>query len=225
MLAVLGMCLAACGGTPSETASQTLSKTRYLAFGDSITAGTISPPKVSPGKPESYPFKLQQTLRDAYRSQDIVVLNYGNGGERLKDGSTRLLPALDAERPEVLLLLQGIIDVRRIPTATNVQYLRTMITAARSRGIDVILGKLMPVGDGLEAKEPGINAAVVKLNGEIDRLAQEYGLGPAVDLYSMVSAEPSLIGEDNLHPTQDGMTRIADKFRAAVVSRYHTPAP
>jgi lysophospholipase L1-like esterase len=216
---------ATCSFNIDVRVSQTLSKTRFLSFGDSITGGTVSPPKIFLDNPDSYPFKLQQMLREAYPSQEIVILNYGKGGERLNQGSTRLPPALDAEHPEVLILLQGIIDVRRIPTATNVQYLRTMITAARSRNIDVILGTLMPVSDGLEAKEPGINAAVVKLNIEIERLAQEYGLGPAVDLYSMVAADPYLIGQDNLHPTQEGMTRIAEKFRDAVVSRYHTPAP
>lgn len=216
---------ASCSFNIDVRVSQTLAKTRYLGFGDSITAGTVSSPGLRLDNPDSYPFKLQQMLRDAYPTQEIVVLNSGKGGERLDEGVKRLPSVLDAEKPEVLLLLQGIIEVRRIPTATNVEHLRTMISAARGRGIDVILAKLMPVGAGLEAKQPGINAAVVKLNIEIERLAREYSLVPPVDLYSLVDAAPSLIGQDNLHPTQEGMTRIAEKFRDAVVWRYHTPGP
>lgn len=216
---------ASCSFNVDVRVSQKLSKTRYLSFGDSITAGTTSAPKLFIDKPDSYPFKLQQMLREAYPSQEIVVVNKGWGGERLDEGVRRLPSVLEAERPDVLLLLEGIVEVRNIPTSRNVGYLRTMITEAQSRGIDVVLGKLMPVSDGLEAKQPGINAAVVKLNFEIDRLAQEYGLGPTVDLYSMAAADPYLIGQDNLHPTQEGMTRIAEKFKDAVVSRYHTSAP
>ena len=83
----------------------------------------------------------------------------------------------------------------------------------------------MPVGAALEAKQPGINAAVVRLNVEINRLAQEFALGPPVDLYALFSAQPGLIGRDSLHPTAEGYTRMAELWNAAIVSRYDQPAP
>jgi lysophospholipase L1-like esterase len=215
----------ACSFDVEVRVSRTLEKTRYLSFGDSITAGTVSPAPVLLDNPDSYPYKLQRMLRESYPAQDIDVLNYGNGGERLQQGAARLPGVLAAERPEVLLLLQGIISVREIPTATNARHLRTMITDARQRGIDVMIATVMPVGAGLEARQPGINAAVVALNAEIGRLAQEFGLGAPVDLYGLFHAEPRLIGRDDLHPTEEGFTRIAETFKNAVVSRYHKHSP
>ena len=215
----------ACSFDVDVRVSQTLEKTQYLSFGDSITGGTVSPAPVLLDNPDSYPFKLERMLRESYRAQDIAVLNYGIGGERLQQGAARLPSVLTAEKPQVLLLLQGIISVREIPTATNARHLRTMITDARQRGIDVIIATVMPVGAGLEARQPGINAAVIALNVEIGRLAQEFGLGPPVDLYGLFRAEPRLIGRDDLHPTEEGFTRIAETFKNAVVSRYHKRSP
>ena len=205
--------------------SQSLKKTRFLAFGDSLTGGLVSPAPSLIDNPDSYPYKLERMLEERYPAQDIAVLNDGEGGQRLREGSIRLPLALDAHRPEVLLLFQGIISVKNIPTATNAGYLRTMISTARQRGVDVIIATLMPVGAGLEARDPGINAAVVKLNTEINRLAQEFNLGPPVDLYALVHAEPRLIGRDDLHLTAEGYTKMAEKFREAIVSRYDQRTP
>ncbi len=200
--------------------SQTLRKTRFLAFGDSITAGQVSPALLLVENPDSYPFKLQELLRQAYPAQEVVILNDGKGGERPSEGVVRLPGELATHQPEVLLLLEGIISVRNVPTATNGRHLRAMVTAARQQGVDVIMATVIPVGAGLEAKEPGINAAVVALNLEIGRIAQEFALGPPVDLYSLFHAEPGLIGRDNLHPTAEGFTRMTVLFRDAIVSRY-----
>jgi len=215
----------ACNFNVDVRISRMLAKTRLLAFGDSITAGTVSPALTFLDNPDSYPYKLEGLLRERYPAQEIVVLNRGLGGERLQSGAARLPGVLDADRPDVLLLLEGIISVRQIPTATNVRHLRTMISAARDRGIDVIIATVMPVGAGLEAKQPGINAAVVRLNVEIGNLAHEFALGDPVDLYGLFNASPFLIGRDNLHPTAEGFTRIAEEFNQAVISRYDKRAP
>ena len=65
----------------------------------------------------------------------------------------------------------------------------------------------------------------MKLNTEINRLAQEFNLGPPVDLYALVHAEPRLIGRDDLHLTAEGYTKMAEKFREAIVSRYDQRTP
>jgi lysophospholipase L1-like esterase len=202
--------------------SQSLVRTRFLAFGDSITAGTVSTPTLELmllDKPDSYPFKLEQMLRSQYPAQDIVVLNRGWGGERLDEGVHRLPIVLDADKPEVLLLLEGVNEVRNIPTSRNAGYLRTMIMTSQQRGVDVVIATLMPVSAS-RSNSAAANAAIVRLNTEIAKLAQEFGLGPPVDLFGLVQAEPQILGADGLHPTADGYTRIAETFRDAVVSRY-----
>lgn len=214
---------ASCNFTVNVRVSRSLARTRFLAFGDSITAGQVSPPATLIINPDSYPYKLEERLRQRYPAQEIVVLNDGRGGERLDQGVRRLPGVLDAEQPQVLLLLEGIVEVRNIPTSTNARHLENMILAARQRSVDVILATVMPVGAGLEAKEPGINRSVRALNEEIRRLADRYGLGAPVDLFAIFDAEPSLIGRDQLHPTAEGFTRIAEAFLDAVVSRYDDP--
>ena len=96
-------------------ASQTIAKTKFMAFGDSITDGAVSlAPLVMLGPPDTYPFKLEQMLRQSYPTQEIIVENEGKGGERTNQGVLRLPGLLDAKRPEVLLLLEGVNAVRAL---------------------------------------------------------------------------------------------------------------
>ncbi len=57
----------------------------------------------------SYPSVLQGQLQAAYPSQasDIAVVNSGEPGERILDGVQRFPTAFDANRPEVVLLMEG----------------------------------------------------------------------------------------------------------------------
>lgn len=115
----------------------TLSATRFLAFGDSITAGYVGEAFVPasnsrlelstllrtdsrqrlPGvtravQPHnSYPTQLLNLLRPGYPTQSITVTNQGVSGERAAEGISRIKLALDAFQPDVLLLLEGINDL------------------------------------------------------------------------------------------------------------------
>ena len=87
------------------------------------------------GPPDTYPFKLEQMLLERYPSQEIVVANEGKGGEDTQGGARRFPGLLDADNPEVLLLLEGI-NNSVLPTTTR-SCIRTMITEAQkpwSRG-------------------------------------------------------------------------------------------
>ena len=91
-------------------ARATLSKTRYLAFGDSITAGEVTFPvgssligataitKQVVVPSAAYPTVLLKTLQGRYASQAdaIAVANYGFGGEKVDQRAQPLL--LGAER-------------------------------------------------------------------------------------------------------------------------------
>src|SRR5918993_516048 len=58
------MAQASCGFPVTVHASQTIPKTQFTAFGDSITEGAISlAPLIMLDGPETYPFKLEQMLR------------------------------------------------------------------------------------------------------------------------------------------------------------------
>ena len=216
------MTRASCGFPVTVLVSHTLAKTTFTAFGDSITAGAVSlAPLVMLDGPETYPFKLEQMLRQQYVAQTIDVINRGQGGERTDRALARFVAVLEADKPEVLLLLEGINAINALPTATQAAALRSMITEAQRRNVVVIIATVMPVLTTWDHYQPGNTSQKIQaLNNQIFGLAAQFDLGLPVDLYSIFQAEPQLIGRDGLHPTPEGQTRIAAAFRDEIVRRY-----
>src|SRR5689334_7417710 len=120
LLALLGVA-AACGGNeptdPTPTAPL-ISRTKFLAFGDSFTAGEVTNPigltssgihKMILVPAASYPSVLQSQLRATYVSQSsaITVQNAGEPSERILDGNQRFPGVFESSRPEVVLLMEG----------------------------------------------------------------------------------------------------------------------
>jgi lysophospholipase L1-like esterase len=200
----------------------TIASTRFLAFGDSITEGVTSPASGILQRvdlPDAYPGKLQQMLAARYTAQSIAVLNRGVAGERLAQGVERLPGVLDADRPEVLLLLEGVNNIRNVPTAELANDLDDMVREALRRNIKVLLATLLPISDAREAGREGTQQAIRDLNEEIYDIARRRGLGAPVDPYTVFLQNPSLIGIDGLHPTAAGYTRLAEVFFEAIRQR------
>jgi lysophospholipase L1-like esterase len=223
-----------CGFSVIVSAVPVLSSIRFVAFGDSITEGKTSPDPTTLllSLTESYPFKLQALLADRYIDQTIVVINRGVGGEpAYQKGMARFPKVLDADKPQVVLLLDGANDllnagstglfdaaIDRIITA-----LRSMIRAARSRGVRVMLASFPPQnpagsrGDGADWV-PKLNAAIADL-AEDERAV-------LVDLYGGLGGTPvGSIGVDGLHPTDAGYTKIANVWFDAIKRTYEVPGP
>jgi acyl-CoA thioesterase I len=215
------MARASCEFGVTVRVSRTIAKTRFVAFGDSITQGAVSlAPLIMLGPPDTYPLKLEQMLLEQYPSQPIVVVNEGIGGEDTRGGARRLPQVLAADKPEVLLLLEGINNLGA-STATQVNALRTMITEAQNRGVEVLIATVMPVLPRWRQYQPGTTLSKIEaLNTQIFALAAQYNLGLPIDLFAMFDANPQLIGSDGLHPTIEGQTRIAEAFRDEIVRRY-----
>jgi lysophospholipase L1-like esterase len=215
------MAQAACQFRLTVRVSRVLARTRFLAFGDSITWGVTSlAPLIQLGAPDTYPWKLEQMLAGLYPTQTFFVFNHGWPGETTPRGAARLASVLEADQPEVMLLLEGVNNVRSLSTNTQAASLRSMISSARQRGVDVIIATVMAITPEREARQPGTMAAIRALNTRIFDLAAEYELGLPVDLFTLFETNPELIGLDGLHPTLDGQTRIAEAFRDAIVQRY-----
>lgn len=215
---------ASCTFGVSIRTSARLARTRFVAFGDSITVGevpeglffTIREPL------ESYPYKLEQMLRTRYPAQEIVVVNRGWGGEEPDEGVLRLPGVLDADQPEVLLLQEGTNGLTTARVSSYANHLRTIVATARQRNVDVILANLLPVGPPHTNTRPTKAAAVRELNRRMDLLAVELGIAPVLDLYAAFEADPSLLAIDGLHPTRQGYTRIAELFADEIIRRYGT---
>ena len=104
---------ASCSFVVAVKAPPRLRSTTFLAFGDSITAGTKSDPVTLRLIPAAYAYTvlLQTRLAARYTAADAGVWNEGVGGEDASEGLVRLRPLLLQFRPEVLLLMEGTNDL------------------------------------------------------------------------------------------------------------------
>jgi lysophospholipase L1-like esterase len=205
-----------------------LARTKFLAFGDSITEGTTSPAPtlLVLSAEDAYPLKLQRMLGERYQDQTIVVINSGKAGEKIDDGRSRLSGVLNAKEPEVLLLLHGANDLntrKGDAISTIIHGLEDMISKAKRRGIAVFLATFPPQNPA-GSRGNGANY-VPELNRKIRALAADEG-AVLVDLYAGFGGTwVGYIGVDGLHPTPQGYDRMAEIFRDKIQEVYDRPAP
>lgn len=212
------------GPAPAGT---TLTATRFLAFGDSLTEGEItSPTAAAPGlapfvvvPSASYPTRLQQRLRDRYRSQaaDIVVTNAGRSGELVANGEARLAQLLANAQTQVLLLLHGyndLLDYGAGGVSPASAVMDRMAKEGRARGARVFIGLMPPPIPGRQRSVP--DDVVRAFNDRLRTIAAGEGAA-VVDVYAALSANVAgYIGVDGHHPNESGYLRIADEFLARI---------
>src|SRR5688500_10581439 len=92
-------------------APRRLGATRFIAFGDSVTAGENGRlgrlPEGFVDFPNVYPTSLEGLLNAEHPDQGIVVLNRGTGGDPIERSVEKLPGVLEADRADALLLLDG----------------------------------------------------------------------------------------------------------------------
>lgn len=204
-----------------------LSKTRFLAFGDSITAGEVTFPiggssisgaglitKQVVVPSASYPTVLLNTLKGRYPSQASVmeVFNYGFGGEKVVNTRSRYLSALSATKPDVLLLMEGANDIplgEDGAASSAAQEISVWVAEAKARGIRVFLATPTPGRPGNRQIQPVL---LVDYANRMRRIAEQQQV-TLVDLYTLMLPDVQrYIGVDGLHPNEAGYARIADLF-------------
>lgn len=209
-----------------------LSRTKFLAFGDSLTAGEVTVPvSMLPGLPRigvltppnsrmvvvpsaSYPTQLLAMLQARYASQAVAVANAGEPGEYSFYAVARFTDAFTSASPEVVLLLHGVNDLRFGNTDLPAGSLQTMTADARRRGATVLLATMLPGKPG-GRNTPNV-ALVEELNARIKVIASTEG-AVLVDLYDRLLPEANtIIGSDGLHPTEVGYRRMADIFSSVI---------
>jgi lysophospholipase L1-like esterase len=199
-------------------------KVRFVAFGDSLTEGTISAPLTLRlvNIPHAYPARLQDALRARYKNQpEIVVANEGKAGESAIDARSRLIDAIKANNPEVLILMDGANDLlfyHRRGISRVVGGVEDMIKEARGRGVTVIVASLPPQrAGGLRAEgEPYL----AETNAALRATAAEEGAG-FVDVNAQLDL--SYVGQDGLHLTEAGYARLAEIFAGAIRAAFELP--
>ena len=220
-----------CSFTVAVNAVPRLSRTKFLAFGDSLTAGEVtSPAPATQSGPfpnftrvvvpaASYPTQLTALLRGRYSAQTavIVVENAGWPGELSEAGAKRLPGIMSNTGPEVLLLHEGANDLSAFGQAGVARAwaaIDAMAKEGRGRGARVFIGTLPPSRPGGKNSTP--MSLIVTLNDRIRTTAAGEG-AVLVDLYSALSTDvPRFIGLDGLHPTEAGYLKIAETFFEAI---------
>jgi lysophospholipase L1-like esterase len=198
--------------------------TRFMAFGDSLTAGTISPAPtlLLIDEPGSYPSQLLPMLSARYADQTITMVNEGLPGRFARDDLGRFGSALAADAPGVVLLMHGANDLlndQEAGISDALQAIDSMVRQAKGQGVHVLLATLPPQNpDGIRGMGAG---ALPEFNAGIAHTAELDGV-PLVDLYGQMGTYQGYIGSDGLHPTEAGYTKIAQIFLAAIQSNLET---
>lgn len=240
-LAVLVGCAAvavACGGSPtgpSVNAARTarLSRTRFLAFGDSLTSGEITAPLTASepignvrdhiGKlivvpSASYPTVLLSNLQASYPSQagTITVNNQGKGAETIFDGAIRFNDVFTSTRPEVVLLQEGVNGLGVLGPDGSTALMRSMVQFAKNGNARVFVGSMIPT---IANRQRSQNASQLEAYNDVLKVMCTQEGVTYVDLYNGITPQiDQLIGVDGLHPNEAGYRRIAELFFNAIRS-------
>lgn len=198
-----------------------LGATRFVAFGDSITYGTLSSFDgmfLFDSPSQSYPARLLLALQRTFPGQSsrFTVVNAGNPGERAEQGMRRIESVLDTYRPDALLLLEGVNDLTfgtsPVRAATAVV---EIVQLARTRNVTVLVA-LMPQTYASKypngEERPQAAGQIVPFNNELRTLVTGMQNVHVVDLYSQFGNNRSLMGNDGLHPTEAGYEVMASTF-------------
>ena len=227
---------ASCTFSITVTAPPRLTVTRFVAFGDSMTAGEIPGLGLNPftgrfavDPGSSYPRRLEVALISRYTAQTPTVRNQGQSGEQTTDGRRRLSGVLAGGAFDVLLLMDGANDLlsadqRAIGPALDA--MTFMVRDAKSRGMRVFVATLPPQDPLACCPRRGSGAGLVgPYNSGLRSMASAENV-TLVDVNSAFNGDTkTLIDFDGLHPTAAGYQKIADTFLKSISETLDVPMP
>jgi lysophospholipase L1-like esterase len=211
-----------CSFSVTVAAPPRLSRTRIMAFGDSLTAGAtvlgdnqydvVTLPQIA------YPAVLSQLLSARYTDQTITVFNRGLGGEEAWRALSRFIATFVGDAPDVVVLQEGYNDFRRADSGAvgiaNIEAgIRDLAGEARRRGARVFICTLAPSRPG-RGQIP--TSALLDINDRLRNIARQEG-AVVVDLYSALLPDVNAyVSIDGLHLTPAGYRRVAETVFAAI---------
>jgi lysophospholipase L1-like esterase len=199
-----------------------LSRTRIMAFGDSLTDGqTIlsnDPYDLFVPPDTAYPTVLARLLSARYTDQIITVFERGQPGEQASRALSRFIATFVADAPDIVVLQEGYNDVKQnnddvAGIANAIAGITELAGEARRRGARVFICTLAP---GRPGRIQIQDSTLQFINDRLRAIARSEG-AVLVDLYSALS--PDVNGNvtiDGLHLTPLGYRRVAETVFAAI---------
>jgi acyl-CoA thioesterase-1 len=182
-------------GAPVASKSTAGSRPRVVFLGDSLTAG------LGLAADESYPAEIQRKIDREHLNYEVV--NAGVSGDTTAGGLRRLDWVLSGDVRVLVVALGANDGLRGLSTRDMQANLTTIVSAARNRGISVILA-------GMEAPPnvgPEYTASFRKAYRDV---ATEQDIPLIPFLLKGVAGESALNQADGIHPNEKGARRVAD---------------
>lgn len=201
----------------SDGAAPAARTARYLALGDSFTAGTGSSPA------DAFPARLAERFRRA--GCEVAVTNLAVNGYTTRDVLLTELPQVSGPAPDLVTLAVGANDlVRGGDVATYRAALSSVFDALAERGIAARVVVTLPQPDwasapaaadfgdpaALRARIREMNAALRELSGL--RGARYVDLSPTME----AQASAGMFAPDGLHPTREAYDAWASELASTL---------
>lgn len=170
--------------------------TVVVFLGDSLTAGYGLEPQDA----------LPQQVEAVWKAKglDVSVINAGVSGDTTANGLARFDWSVAEAEPDLVVIALGANDyLMGVPPDLARSNLAAILARAKAAGIPAILVGLEPRGDVAPGSREAAYGAIYP------DLAAEYGVPYYPSLLGEISADPSLLQPDGLHPTRDGVVRMA----------------
>ena len=190
---------------------------RYIAFGDSISAG------VGSSDDAGYRSWLEAGLRSYWGEGE--VRNEGVDGSRSSAGEQRLDPVLARERPAYTLILYGTNDWNDLECKTDfpcftIDALRSMIQQAKARNSLPVLGTIPPVNPAYADRSPPERQEwVARMNDLVRPLAAQEGAVLA-DIHAAMlrGGDLTTLFDDHVHPNDRGYEIMGREWFRAITT-------
>lgn len=198
------------------TAAAAQEETVIVAFGDSITEGIGDD---ADRAEKGYPPRLQALLQGA--GTNARVINRGVEGDTTAEGLSRINAVLNANRADLLLLMEGTNDIPNVSNETIVFNLDEIARRAAARGTQTIHATILP--RRTNAIVDGNNRITYDLNVRIRELAWARDRKLA-DPWEVFWHTPGVFNRyypagDRFHPNAEGYDLLAEIFFDAVTGR------
>lgn len=136
---------------------------------------------------------------------DVAVVNAGVSGDTTANGLARFDWSVTAAEPDLVVIALGANDfLMGVPADAARANLAAILDRARAAGIPAVLVGLAPRGDIQPGSREADYAAIYP------DLAAQYGVPYYPSLLADIAEDPSLLQPDGLHPTKEGVVRIAE---------------